>query len=139
MIMNLILKVWIWITFIRNKEQLPTKSKISNPKMEYEVMSGAFIWEDEGLWELRNQHLKDAFKYVINHRMKLVVGPDNDVGFMRSNRFDKKIFEMAKKHFPNWIGFEESRCSYDSEVADRILRIKKVAEWKTQKLFNEES
>ncbi|MEP0266859.1 hypothetical protein [Dokdonia sp.] len=108
--------------------------------MKYEIMSGAFIWEDEGLWEHRNHHLVDAFKYVINHRMTLVVGPNNndDVGVMRSKRFDKKIFEMAKRHFPNWIGFDISRCSYDSELADRILRIKKVAAWKIQKSFNEE-
>jgi hypothetical protein len=75
MMMNFIIKIWIWITFLRNKELLPTESKIINPKIEYETMSGAFIWEDEGLWELRNHHLKDAFKYVINHRMKLVAGP----------------------------------------------------------------
>ncbi|ESU20957.1 hypothetical protein FCR2A7T_07280 [Flavobacterium cauense R2A-7] len=131
--MDFILKTWIWITFIRNKETLPTESKIINPKMEYETMSGAFIWEDEGLWELRNNQLKDAFKYVINHRMKLIVGRDSDVEVMRSKNFDKRIFEMAKKYFPNWIGFEKSRCSYNSELADRILRIKKVENWRFQK------
>ncbi|KGO79624.1 hypothetical protein Q762_14090 [Flavobacterium cauense R2A-7] len=133
MMMDFILKTWIWITFIRNKETLPTESKIINPKMEYETMSGAFIWEDEGLWELRNNQLKDAFKYVINHRMKLIVGRDSDVEVMRSKNFDKRIFEMAKKYFPNWIGFEKSRCSYNSELADRILRIKKVENWRFQK------
>ena len=46
--MNFILKIWIWITFIWNKETLPTESRIDNPKMEFETMSGAFIWEDEG-------------------------------------------------------------------------------------------
>lgn len=138
MIKNFILKTWIWFTFLRNKESLPTESKMINPKMEYECMSGAFTWEDEGLWELRNHHLQDAFKYVINHRMKLIVGTDKDVGFMRSLSFDKKIYEMAKKHFPNWIGFNKSRCSYNSELENRILRIKKVEKWKYQKLMNEE-
>ncbi len=136
--MNLILKIWIWITFLRNKEQLPTESKITNPKMEYEEMSGAFIWEDEGLWDVRNHHLAAAFKYVIHHRMTLIVGPDNDVDVMRSKKFDKKIFKMAKKHFPHWIGFNESRCSYNPELADRILRIKKVADWRLKKLFGED-
>jgi hypothetical protein len=55
---DFILKIWIWISFIRNKETLPTESKITNPKFEYETMSGAFIWEDEGLWELKNHHLQ---------------------------------------------------------------------------------
>lgn len=138
MIKTLIIKIWIWITFLRNKGGLPTISKIMNPKMEYETLSGAFIWEDEGLWEHSNSYLQDAFKYVINHRMRLIVGLDKDVGVMHSKSFDKKIYEMAKKHFPNWIGFDKSRCSYNPEFADRILRIKKVENWRYQKLLNEE-
>lgn len=106
--------------------------------MEYEVFSGSFIWEDEGLWELRNHHLLDAFKYVINHRMHLVVGENHDIGCMRSKRFDKAIYKMAKKHFPNWIGFEKSRCSYNPELEDRILRVKKVEKWRYEKLMNED-
>ncbi|CAL2079140.1 hypothetical protein [Tenacibaculum sp. 190524A02b] len=96
--------------------------------MEYETMSGAFIWEDEGLWKVKNHHLADAFKYVIHHRMKLVVGSGNDVGVMRSKSFDKQIFRMAKKYFPNWIGFDEYRCTYNPELADRMMRIRKVAD-----------
>jgi len=138
MIKNLILKIWIWRTFIINKNRLPTKSKITTPKMEYEGLSGAIFWEDEGLWEI-NHHLADAFKYVIHHRMTLVVGSKNDVDVMRSKDFDKQIFELAKKYFPNWIGFDASRCSYNSELADRIMRIRKVADWRFQKLLNEEN
>ncbi len=133
---DLILKTYIRICFIRNKETLPTKSKTDNPKMKYEIMSGAFIWEDEGLWELKNHHLQDAFKYVVNHRMNLIVNPENHVGFMRSKNFDKSIFEMAKKYFPNWIGFDKSRCSYNSELENRILRTKRVEEWKHEKTLN---
>lgn len=127
---DFILKAWIWITFINNKETLPTKSKITNPKIEYEAMSGAFIWEDEGLWELRNHHLKNAFKYVLNHRMQLIVGQDNDVVIMRSKKIDKSIFEMAKKHFPNWIGFDKSRCVFNAALGDRIRRINNVEKGK---------
>jgi hypothetical protein len=137
MLKNLILKLLFWRAFIMHKGKLPTKSEMSTPKMEYEVMSGAFIWEDEGLWEI-NPHLADAFKHVIYHRMTLVVGSKNDVGAMRSKKFDKQIFEMAKKYFPNWIGFDASRCSYNSDVADRIMRIRKVADWKLQRFLNEE-
>lgn len=138
MIKNLILKLWIWRTFIIHKGKLPTKSEMSNPKMEYEGFSGAFIWEDEGLWET-NHLLANAFKYVIHHRMTLVIGSKNDVSVMRSKKFDKQIFEMAKKYFPNWIGFDISRCSYNTDVADRMMRIRKVANWKFQKLLNEEN
>lgn len=133
MIKNLILRIWYWIIFIRNKESLPTASTMSHPKMKIEGLSWAFTWEDEGLWELRNHRLQDAFKYVIHHRMKLVVGPTNDVGVMRSKTFDKQIFNMAKRFFPDWIGFDVSRCSYNLEIADRMMRIRKVAEWRFQK------
>ncbi|WP_394751102.1 hypothetical protein [Spongiimicrobium salis] len=109
-----------------------------NPKMEYEGMSGAFIWEDEGLWEVRNRHLSNAFKYVIHHRMRMVARLDEDEEVLRSKKFDQKIFEMAKKYFPNWIGFDASRCSYNPELADRMIRIRKVAHWRCEKLFNEE-
>ncbi|MFK8044254.1 MAG: hypothetical protein AB8B72_02075 [Crocinitomicaceae bacterium] len=131
------MKIRIRIAFIRSKAPLPVESRIRNPTMKYEVMSGAFIWEDEGLWTLKNHHLQDAFKYVIVHRMRLLVGDDEDYGVMQSKSFDKSIFEMAKKYFPNWIGFAESRCSYSSEIADRIRRIKKVEKWKIHKLLNE--
>jgi len=137
MIKDLILKTWIWIIFLIRKEKLPTVSKAINPKMEEEGMSGAFIWDDEGLWELKNHHLLDAFKYVINHRMKLVVGSENDVGFMRSYSFDKQIFKLAKRFHPDWVGFDKSRCSYNQELAERIIRIKKVADWRFQKILNE--
>ncbi len=110
---------------------------MTNPKMEYEAMSGAFIWEDEGLWELRNHHMASAFKYVINHRMNLVVGTDNDVEFMRSKRFDRQLFKMAKRFFPDWIGFDESRCSHNPELAERMMRIRKVAHWRMEKMFDE--
>lgn len=132
------MKTWLWITFLRNKEKLPTKSNMVNPKMKYEWLSGAIFWEDEGLLELRNHPLQDAFKYVLNHRMKLIVGPDKEIDFMRSESFDKKIFKMAKRHFPDWIGFEESRCSYNAEFEDRILRIKKVEDWRYKKLMEED-
>ena len=69
--------------------------------------------------------------------MNLIVGSDNTVGFMRSKKFDKSIFKMAKKFFPNWIGFNNSRCSYNSELAGRILRIKEVEKWRFDKLLNE--
>ncbi len=45
---------------------------------------------------------------------------------------------MAKKYFPNWIGFDESRCSYNPEIADRMIRIRKVADWRFQRLLDEE-
>ena len=137
MIKGLLLKFRIWIIFVTNKEKLPAESKIINPKVEYENTSGALIWEDEGLWECQNIKLKHAFKYVICYRMTLMVSPDKDIGFLRSKEFDKSIFKMAQKFFPNWIGFKEERCTYNFQIEDRILRIKRVEEWRYDKLYKE--
>ena len=135
--MSWILKTWIWITFLRHKKTLPSESNMVNPKFKFEWMSGAFIWEDEGLWEHRSHHFSGAFKYVIKHRMQLIAGSENDTGFMRSKKFDKQIFEMARKHFPNWVGFDVSRCSFDSNLANRIKRIEKVEEWRMRRLTDD--
>lgn len=138
LIKDFLLKLWILRTFLLHRNTLPIASSLENPKMQYEVFSGAFIWEDEGLWEAHYQ-LADAFKYVIHQRMKLIVGPNNDVGVFRSVKFDQQIFNMAKRFFPCWIGFEDSRCSYNPELAHRIMRIKKVENWRYQKLLNDEN
>ena len=42
--MNFILKIWIWITFIRNKETLPAESKIDNPKMAQKSVKNGSKW-----------------------------------------------------------------------------------------------
>ena len=55
---------------------------------------------------------------------------------MRSYSFDKHIFEMAKRNYPDWIGFDKSRSSYNPEIAERILRIRKVVDWRFQKLLD---
>lgn len=104
--------------------------------MELEGLSGGFYWEDEGLEEAP-YHLQKAFKHVIAHRTQLVVGPENDVGFLESRNFDKKVFHLAIKYFPDWIGFDESRCTYDPILADRMMRIKKVADYRFEKLLEE--
>lgn len=105
--------------------------------MEHEGFSSAFIWEDEGLWEA-NYRLADAFKHVIHYRMQIVVGIQNDVGIMRSKNFDRQIFTMAKRYFPHWIGFDKNRCAYNPEIAERMIRIRKVASWKFQKILEQD-
>lgn len=137
MVKNIILKIWYWKIFKTNKNILPTKSELVNPKMEYETMSGSFIWEDEGLWETHH-HFANAFRHVINYRTKLVLGPTNNFEALSSGNFDKQVFELAKKHYPDWIGFNESRCSYNPKLADRMMRIIQVANWRIDKLMNDE-
>ncbi|WP_442266653.1 hypothetical protein ACSIGC_02865 [Tenacibaculum sp. ZS6-P6] len=137
MLISLYLRIWFWITFIRYRNSLPTTSDIENPKMEIEGFSQSFTYEDEGLGEAK-WPLPEAFKYVISYRTYLVIGIENDKNFMRSKRFDRSIYTMAKRYFPNWIGFDPPRCTYNAELSDRMQRIRKVSLWKFEKMFDEE-
>lgn len=130
------LKILIWRIFRRNRNKLPTKSDITNPKMEYDIMCGGFFWEDEGF--MHNSDLARIFGFVINYRTRIVVGSSNNLSIMESEKFDKQIFKMAKKYFPNWIGFDESRCSYNPELGDRMVRIIKVGNWRLNKVLKED-
>lgn len=134
--LNLIRFFWIWAIFYANRSKLPTTSDNVNPKMEYEVWSGDFIWEDEGLWELPHK-LAQAFRPVLHYRTYLVIGPENNFGIHDSKMFNKYVFKLAKFYFPNWIGFEKSRCSYSPELSNRMVRIIKVSNWRMEKSMNE--
>lgn len=134
---NIILKIRFWRLFIVNRNTLPTTSDCIDPKIEHEVMSGGFIWEDEGLWGM-HQQLANAFRYVLHYRTQLVLGPTNSIGIMRSDSFDKYVFKLAKRYFPDWIGFNESRSTYNPQLADRMMRTLKLVNWRTDKLMNDD-
>lgn len=135
-IVNFFYKIWIWGLFLKYRNSLPTTSEIENPKMEHELFSGTFFWEDEGL-QVANYQLGNAFKSVLAHRMKLIAGESYDLGQFKSDRFNKRIFIIAKRYFPNWIGFQESRCNYNPELAKRMMRIQKVSYWRFEKSLDE--
>lgn len=96
--------------------------------MEYNVLADGVAWEDEGLFDC-DPDLGNAFRSVIHYRTGLITGNTEGV--------DKRYFELAKKYFPDWIGFNEDRCSYNAEHADRIRRIRKVSSWKIDKFFDD--
>lgn len=123
---NLLIKM----AFRKYRNSLPTQSNNSNPKMEYHVLADAIVWEDEGIEEFHPK-LGSAFRSVLNYRTDLIVGEAN------SNP-NKNIFKTAKKYFPNWIGFDQNRCSYNPELANRIKRIRKVSHWKIDRVVKEE-
>lgn len=136
MLRNFILKILIWKRFISYKNTLPNTSKMINPKMEFDILKGAVFWEDEGLMEC-HPDLGSAFGSVISYRTHLVEYPKDNIKNKYFNNFDKQIFMMSKKYFPDWIGFKEDRCSYNPELSDRIKRIKKVSEWKMKKIMKD--
>lgn len=134
-----------WITqellmrrvFKKYKNSLPTKSVSENPKMDYHVLADAVVWNDEGI-EKCNPKLENALRYALNYRTDLIVEENFKNKKENLNSTGKRTFELAKKYFPNWIGFDKNRCEYNPELSERIKRIRKVSEWKIEKLMNSE-
>ena len=73
------------------------------------------------------------FKSIVELRAML------DEKSISTSELIQESFELAKKYFPKWIGFESSRCSFDAERSDRIKRIRKVSDWKIDKIINDSS
>lgn len=119
--------------FKRYRNSLPTKTNLSNPKMDYHILADAVVWEDEGIGEC-HPDLENAFRYVLNYRTNLI----SKEFFKNEQNLSRRTFELAKKYFPDWIGFHRDRCSYSPELSERILRIRNVAEWKIDKLMNKD-
>ncbi len=107
----------------RNRDSFPSGRWLVSPKMEYHVFADAVFWADEFPAEMPTE-LENAFRLVLNHRTSLLVG---EIG-----RFDE-VWAVAQKYFPSWVGFAQERCSYDPEIADRIRRIRRVANWRIRK------
>jgi len=63
---------------------------------------------------------------VINHRTNLIVNEINET--QSSNSLNSQTFKAAKKYYPDWNGFQKARCTYNSELSERIKRIRKASE-----------
>ena len=118
--------------FKQYRGSLPEKSNLPNPRMEYHALADGVLWEDEGLTEC-HPDLENAFRFVLHYRTNLITGKTN------ISNTDKRYFGLARKHFPTWIGFESSRCSYNAELSDRIERLRKVSIWRIDKLLKYDS
>lgn len=130
-------ELFIRRTFRKYKNTLPTQSDSENPKTDYHVLADAIVWEDEGI-EMCNPKLENALRYALNYRTNLITNENFEIQKENSKNIGKLTFKLAKIYFPNWIGFNENRCSYNSELSDRIKRIRKVSEWKIDKMMNYE-
>ncbi|MEM9022690.1 MAG: hypothetical protein AAGB22_03050, partial [Bacteroidota bacterium] len=99
-------------------------------KLKYHVLADGVYWNDEGLEDLK-PGLSNAFRFVLNHRTNLLAGSES------SNELSQHVFDLAKRYYPNWIGFREDRCRFDQQLSARIGRIRAVSEWKIEKHFRE--
>ncbi|WP_075343377.1 hypothetical protein [Tenacibaculum agarivorans] len=121
---------------LRYRNQLIRLSKIENPKMEYYFMPGGVIWEDE--YEDRLLHkLSYILGFAIVYRTKLLKYPNYESRTKHLNDKYKRTFYLAKKYFPDWIGFQKSRCNYTPELSNRLYRIEKVVSWRLKKFEQE--
>ncbi|MCH2196938.1 hypothetical protein [Kordia sp.] len=126
--------------FGKYKNTLPTKSTVDNPKMKYypfEGDQGIVGWEDEGFVETPFR-LGRMLSFVLAYRTYLIETPPEEFNIKKIGRFHSKAFRLGKKYFPNWIGFQEARCTYNPVHADRIKRYRKVTEWKIEKLLSDD-
>lgn len=99
-------------------------------KMEYYFFQDVIGWEDEGIQEF-HPDLANMFSFVLAYRTYLIETPSSNV---KGNRFNKWTFNLAKKYFPDWIGFQDERCSFNPEYADRIQRYRNVTDYKLNKM-----
>ena len=116
--------------FHKYRNSLPNETSNLNPKMHYHVFADAVYWEDE---RIRHPELENLFRDVLHHRTALIAGTKKS----EQNQQSRKVYGLAKKYFPNWIGFQPARSSYNAELAHRISRIRKVSSWKLDKLMKE--
>lgn len=111
-------------TFKRHKGGLPTNSKEKNPKMEYAILADGVFWTDEGIDNMTVE-LDNMFRSVLHHRTCLLVGD-------QTSEY-KDSYNLAKKYFPDWVGFSSERCTYNPIHAERIERIRKVSNYQFDK------
>lgn len=86
-----------------------------NAKQQYEIMSGGFVWSDEGLFN--DVHVSDIrpFRWLVGYRSSLIRGNPNEE--LRSP-WDQLIRECS-----TWPGFQPERR--DSSLAREL-----DAEWR---------
>ncbi len=135
-IIHIYLGFRFWWAMIYHRNSLPKETTLLNPIMETEGMSWAVFWEDEGMPN-PSYNLTRAFVYVFHYRTSLIVGNSGNIPGYGPKNFNKLMFRLAKYYFPDWIGFDKNRCSYNPELASRILRIHKVSKWQLDKLLDE--
>ncbi|CAM1345132.1 hypothetical protein [Tenacibaculum amylolyticum] len=122
--------------FIKYRNQLIRSSYIIDSKVTYYAMPGGMIWEDE--YEDRLLHkISNILGFAIVYRTKLLKYPDYEKRTKHLNDKHKTVFYLAKKYFPDWIGFQKSRCSYSSKLSSKIYRIEKVVSWRVKRFEQE--
>ena len=97
------------------------------PQLLFHLMADGVFWSDEFPdrlpWELENVR-----RVVINHRTSLLTGEKGTY---------PEVWEVARRHFPRWIGFDTERSTPQPELARRIARLRRVYQRGIDRFFAE--
>ena len=88
---------------------LKTLQKDENARFFYDLMSGAFIWEDEKLYGLKTGEL-GCLRAIFRYRTSLITQELDE-------RF-ASLWNALREKYPEWIGFAPERCSPDQSFAE---------------------
>ena len=90
----------------------------------YHLLADALVWADEvPLWGKRSE-VEDALRVLWHYRTGLILG---------EARPFTELWELAKRLFPDWVGFHSSRC----RPARRYLVIYRAGRIASEQCLNE--
>jgi hypothetical protein len=91
----------------------------SSAEVFYDLMSGGLVWSDEQVTNLTREEM-GCQRALFSFRSGLIT---NEV----RERF-QTIWDQARAEFPEWIGFQDSRCQPNEELGRLIHKSKKSSE-----------
>jgi hypothetical protein len=92
---------------------LKTLQKDENAEPFYELMSGAFIWEDEKVRGLNTYEL-GCLRGIFRYRTSLISREPDE-------RF-ASLWNALREKYPNWIGLAPERCSPNDAFVERYRK-----------------
>lgn len=109
---------------ILNRKRIPW-----NIAWKYEIMSDAIIFLDEWTLSLPTE-LNNCLRAIFHHRAAIICGEEEQSEY-------KEAYELGKVYFPKWRGYRKKRNQFCPVKSERLKRIRKVSNWKMEKMFKE--
>jgi hypothetical protein len=95
--------------------RLKTLQKDSSAVPFFDQMSGAFIWSDEKLRGLPTNEM-GCLRAIFRYRTSIIV-QESDPRF-------QSLWADLKEKYPDWIGFDPTRCSPNDDLICRYKEIR---------------
>lgn len=94
-----------------------------NATFFYDMMADGAWWSDETPKEFE---AVSALRMVVRHRTCVICGIESPFG---------EAWDIAKKLFPEWVGFREERCRPSAEVVEQIKAMLVKGKREVEKMF----